>query len=204
MMLFPVAAESAATVPRGFVGVMADGPLLSADVELGREVDLMAAAGVEAIRVASSGPTPSRTRRARRSRPGMSTSTECPRALPAPTPSLPRRRGGTWTSCRWCWLAPHGRGKTRLRRGRHPHRRLLAICQLHGRARRALQGGRDLLGAPPRSARPRYTPGSCGTSRMALSSGRSSRALPATPGCSAWLARRSNAPTPEARSSWPA
>jgi hypothetical protein len=51
-LLLPAPAHAGQTVPRGFVGVMADGPLFSPNVELGREVDLMAAAGVEAVRVA--------------------------------------------------------------------------------------------------------------------------------------------------------
>ena len=50
-LLLPAAADAGETVPRGFVGVMADGPLFSAGVPLGREVDLMASAGVEAVRV---------------------------------------------------------------------------------------------------------------------------------------------------------
>src|SRR3954451_16940467 len=51
IVLFPVTSESAAAVPRGFVGVMADGALFSPNVRLGQEVDLMASAGVEAVRV---------------------------------------------------------------------------------------------------------------------------------------------------------
>jgi hypothetical protein len=46
----PPAAQGA--VPRGFVGVMGDGPLFSPAVNLDREVDLMAGAGVESLRVA--------------------------------------------------------------------------------------------------------------------------------------------------------
>jgi hypothetical protein len=54
LVLLVFAAPSAAqgAVPRGFVGVMGDGPLFSTAVNLDREVDLMAGAGVESMRVA--------------------------------------------------------------------------------------------------------------------------------------------------------
>lgn len=52
--LLVLAAPSAASgaVPRGFVGVMGDGPLFSQEVDLDREVGLMATSGVESLRVA--------------------------------------------------------------------------------------------------------------------------------------------------------
>jgi hypothetical protein len=51
MLVLASPAAASATVPRGFVGVMGDGPLFSPAVSLDREVDLMARAGVEALRV---------------------------------------------------------------------------------------------------------------------------------------------------------
>ena len=50
-VILAVPAETAGAVPRAFVGVMADGPLFSPNVRLGHEVDLMASAGVGAVRV---------------------------------------------------------------------------------------------------------------------------------------------------------
>jgi hypothetical protein len=44
-------AEAARKVPRGFFGVMADGPILLRDASLARELDRMVATGVESIRV---------------------------------------------------------------------------------------------------------------------------------------------------------
>jgi polysaccharide biosynthesis protein PslG len=52
LMLTVLAAPTAARVPPGFVGVVADGPLLeSPRVDLGHELDLMKAAGVQSVRV---------------------------------------------------------------------------------------------------------------------------------------------------------
>jgi hypothetical protein len=45
------AAPAGATVPAGFVGVVADGPLLEPGADLGRELDLMKASGVQSVRV---------------------------------------------------------------------------------------------------------------------------------------------------------
>ncbi len=50
-LLLPLPADARATVPRGFVGVMGDGPLFSSAVDLPHEVDLIADARVEALRV---------------------------------------------------------------------------------------------------------------------------------------------------------
>jgi hypothetical protein len=54
LCVFVLASPSSAhgAVPRGFVGVMGDGPLFTPAVSLDREVDLMARAGVESLRVA--------------------------------------------------------------------------------------------------------------------------------------------------------
>ena len=49
--LAALAQPAAARVPPGFVGVVADGPLLDPGVDLDRELDLMKAAGVESVRV---------------------------------------------------------------------------------------------------------------------------------------------------------
>jgi hypothetical protein len=47
-------ASAAPRVPQGFVGMMADGPLLSSQVNLGQQLDRMVASGVESIRTAFS------------------------------------------------------------------------------------------------------------------------------------------------------
>jgi hypothetical protein len=53
LLAAPAAGAAQREVPAGFMGVMADGPLLdAATTDLGREGTLMAASGVEAIRVA--------------------------------------------------------------------------------------------------------------------------------------------------------
>ena len=46
------AAAATRSVPQGFFGVMADGPLLSPGISLENELATMAGAGVESIRVA--------------------------------------------------------------------------------------------------------------------------------------------------------
>jgi hypothetical protein len=51
LILTVLAAPTAARVPPGFVGVVADGPLLGTDVDLGHELDLMRGAGVQSVRV---------------------------------------------------------------------------------------------------------------------------------------------------------
>ena len=51
MLVLASPSAAAGAVPRGFVGVMGDGPLFSPAVDLDREVDVMTRAGVEALRV---------------------------------------------------------------------------------------------------------------------------------------------------------
>jgi hypothetical protein len=51
LALTALAQPAAARVPTGFVGVTADGPLLDSSVDLGHELDLMKAAGVQTVRV---------------------------------------------------------------------------------------------------------------------------------------------------------
>jgi hypothetical protein len=46
-----LAGPATARVPHGFLGVVADGPLLGPNVDLGAELDLMKAAGVQSVRV---------------------------------------------------------------------------------------------------------------------------------------------------------
>ena len=50
-VLGSVPAAASARVPQGFVGMMADGPLLSRQVNLPRQLDSMVASGVESLRV---------------------------------------------------------------------------------------------------------------------------------------------------------
>jgi hypothetical protein len=51
LMFTVLAAPSAARVPPGFVGVVADGPLLGSQVDLAHELDLMKTVGVQSVRV---------------------------------------------------------------------------------------------------------------------------------------------------------
>src|SRR5581483_9357652 len=52
LALWPGAAQARRSVPRGFIGMNADGPLLSPPVNLGAQLGTMVGAGVESIRAA--------------------------------------------------------------------------------------------------------------------------------------------------------
>ena len=148
-VLFPVTAESVAAVPRGFVGVMADGPLFSASGPLPRG-GLDRVRRVEAIRVSFFWSVPSRTRRAHRSRPGMSTSTECPRASPRSDRVMAEAARRDLDVLPVVLLAPPGPGSTGSTWS-PPATAASPVRQLPRGARTPLQDGGNFLGAASRA-----------------------------------------------------